>query len=144
MNKDIFTFAAVVAILLIISGVIYQNYVTTPEIYVKGINLIVNQPRSTDALIVGHVLQPSSTFAIKANSFFDYELNITNNGKAPIYVQSVTTNTTGFAIPTTYLSQSLPLEVSPGQSKTLYVTVETPATSYSGPVNIIVNVTASS
>jgi len=89
MNKDIFTLAAVVAILLIISGVIYQNYVTTPEVYVKGINLIVYQPPG--AVIVGRVLQPSSTFAIKADSFFDYELNITNEGKVPIYVQSVTT-----------------------------------------------------
>ncbi|MDP8023690.1 MAG: hypothetical protein ACP5FU_04145 [Nitrososphaeria archaeon] len=144
MNKDVFTLTAVVAILLIISGVIYQNYVTTPEVYVKGINLIVYQPPGTGAVIVGHVLQPSSTFTIKADSFFDYELNITNDGKVPIYVQSVTTNTTGFAIPTTYLSQSLPLEVSPGQSKTLYVTVATPSVSYSGPVNIIVKVTTSS
>jgi len=144
MNKDVFTLTAVVAILLIISGVIYQNYVTTPEVYVKGINLIVYQPPGTGAVIVGRVLQPSSTFTIKADSFFDYELNITNDGKVPIYVQSVTTNTTGFAIPTTYLSQSLPLEVSPGQSKTLYVTVATPSVSYSGPVNIIVKVTASS
>ncbi|MGC8664623.1 MAG: hypothetical protein ACP5SE_03015 [Nitrososphaeria archaeon] len=143
MNKDVYTLAAVVAILLIISGVIYQNYVTTPEVYVKGINLIVNKPAGAGAVIVGKVLQPSSTFTIKANSFFDYELNITNEGKTAIYVQSITTNTTGFAIPTTYLSQSLPLQVTPGQSKTLYVTVQTPSTSYSGQVNIIVNVTVS-
>ena len=140
--KTVYSVAIVVITLLVISGLIYQNYVTTPLVYVNGINLIINEPQNSKLLITGKVLLPSSTFTIKANSFFEYELNITNYNNKTMYVTSVTTNTPGFQVPTKYLSQSLPLSIPPGQSKTLDVTVETPATSFSGPVNIIVNASA--
>ncbi|MCL4343544.1 MAG: hypothetical protein JRN26_07325 [Nitrososphaerota archaeon] len=142
--KTAYSLAIVIITLVVVGGVIYQNYMTTPMVNVDGVNLVVNEPSNYKLQIVGKVLQPSSTFTIKASSFFEYELNITNHNTVTEYVRSVTSNTPGFSVPTTYLSESLPLSMAPGESKILDVTVATPTVSYSGPVNIIVNVTTTS
>lgn len=141
--KTAYSLAIVIITLVIVGGIVYQNYETTPMVNVQGINLIVNEPQNAKIQITSKVLLPSSTFTIKSSSFFEYELNISNHNTVPIYIESVTTNTPGFQVPTTYLSQSLPLSVEPNTSKVLDITVATPTTSYSGPVNIIVNATVS-
>ncbi|MEM3261303.1 MAG: hypothetical protein QXW72_02815 [Conexivisphaerales archaeon] len=146
MNKKMktaYSLTIVIITLIVVGGIIYQNYETTPLVNIHGINLVVNEPTNSKLEIEGNVLLPSSTFTIKSSSFFEYKLNITNYNTVTEYVKSVTTNTPGFQIPTTYLSESLPLSISPGESKILDVTVATPTGSYSGPVNIIVNVTTS-
>lgn len=142
--KTAYSLSIVIIVLVIVGGVVYQNYTTTPLVNVHGINLVVNEPPNSKLQIIGKVLLPSSTFTIKSSSFFEYQLNITNYNTVTQYVQSVTTNTPGFQVPTTYLSESLPLSLSPGESKILDVTVATPTTSYSGPVSIIVNASTSS
>ncbi len=141
--KTVYSVAIVVLTLIVVGGIIYQNYETTPLVHVNGVNLIINEPQNSKLQIIGKILLPSTTFTIKSSSFFEYELNITNHNTKTMYVTSVTTNTPGFQVPTTYLSQSLPLSILPGESKILDITVATPTTSYSGPVNIIVNASAS-
>jgi len=141
--KTAYSLAIVIITLVVVGGIVYQNYETTPMVNVQGIKLIVNEPQNAKIQITGKVLLPSSTFTIKSSSFFEYELNISNHNTVPIYIESVTTNTPGFQVPTTYLSQSLPLSVDPNTSKVLDITVATPATSYTGTVNIIVNATVS-
>ncbi|MGC8558868.1 MAG: hypothetical protein ACP5NC_07775 [Nitrososphaeria archaeon] len=141
--KTAYSLAIVIITLVVVGGIVYQNYETTPMVNVQGIKLIVNEPQNAKIQITSKVLLPSSTFTIKSSSFFEYELNISNHNTVPIYIESVTTNTPGFQVPTTYLSQSLPLSVEPNTSKVLDITVATPTTSYSGPVNIIVNATVS-
>jgi len=141
--KTAYSLAIVIITLVVVSGIVYQNYETTPMVNVQGIKLIVNEPQNAKIQITSKVLLPSSTFTIKSSSFFEYELNISNHNTVPIYIESVTTNTPGFQVPTTYLSQSLPLSVDPNTFKVLDITVATPTTSYTGTVNIIVNATVS-
>jgi len=69
-------------------------------------------------------------------------MNFTNPGNRTYYVENIETDTPGFSVSNNYFSESLPLSVGPGSSKTLYVAVQVPSGVYSGPVNLTVFIKA--
>ncbi len=134
--KAIYSTVIVVVITLLFIFAVYQNFTAAPSVQVTSLKLNVEGPE--DGLTVSEKPLVSTPFRIKSLSFFGVEMNFTNYGNKTVSVDTITTNTKGFSISSTYFSESLPLSVSPGQTKTLYVAVETPSTSYSGPVNLTV------
>jgi len=134
--KAIYSTVIVVIITLVFIFAVYQSFTAAPSVQVTSLKLNVEGPE--DGLTVSEKPLVSSPFRIRSLSFFGADLNFTNNGNKTVSVITITTNMSGFSISSTYFSESLPLSLSPGQTKTLYVAVETPSFSYSGPVNLTV------
>jgi len=125
--------------------VIYQNYVSTPMVNVTGLGTDIvyqgNAPSASGVIVTVHPLV-DVPFGVKASGFFGVEMNFTNPGNRTYYVENIETDTPGFSVSNNYFSESLPLSVGPGSSKTLYVAVQVPSGVYSGPVNLTVFIKA--
>jgi len=125
--------------------VIYQNYVSTPMVNVTGLGTDIvyqgNAPSESGVIVTVHPLV-DVPFGVKASGFFGVEMNFTNPGNRTYYVENIETDTPGFSVSNNYFSESLPLSVGPGSSKTLYVAIQVPSGVYSGPVNLTVFIKA--
>ncbi len=136
--KAIYSALLVALILFGTVYVIYENYQSSPNVSITAVNLNVQLPKGVKLSIETRLLIDNQS--IKASSFFGYMLNFTNDGNQTIYVDNISTNSPGFSISSTYFSQSLPMSVSPGTYKVLYVAVQAPPSGYQGPVNITVGI----
>lgn len=139
MNRKYINLAVIVLITALLFYGIYYSYITEPMVEITGISVTMNGGPSGYIKIDGKSLAGAPPIRIKASSFFEYVINFTNTANRTVYVTAVYTNTKGFSIPTTYLSESLPYAIPAGSTRTLDITVETPSFSYVGSMVIIVN-----
>ncbi len=139
MNRRYINLTVIVLITALLFYGIYYSYVTEPLVTVTSISVTLNGGASSYVKVDGKSLAGVPPITIKSSSFFEYVINFTNTANSTVYVTAVYTNTKGFSIPTTYLSQSLPYAIPPRGTRTLDVTIETPSSSYSGPMSIIIN-----
>ncbi len=133
------TYAVLIATIITLgfAAAVYQDFQSSPVITVTAVNVLTTSQGVKDFLVQGSPVIPVP-FSVKAQGFFGVRLNFTNTGNRTVYVNNIVADTPDFLISSTYFSESLPLSVPPGVSKTLYVAVQVGSEGYSGEFNLTV------
>jgi autotransporter translocation and assembly factor TamB len=139
------SFWSIITIVILVAGAIgIGMFATQQTVTVTGIDYFINYESYNISAGNGfyHYLGPSPqgtpiTITVNINGHMPIVATFENSASISHTIINMSLNTTGFSLLT--VSPSLPVELSPGASITITLTVLVPDYSYTGPLIINVN-----
>lgn len=130
MGKYIYiAVALIIAFIVIILGISYLG--STQSVSVTGVNVTSSVIPQSSIIVTG-----STTFHSSEDSQITVTVEVSNNHVYSAITVTGFAASSGFTIPYT---GSPPITINPGQNQMINVDLETPSTSYNGPVSIVMN-----